>query len=151
MTERVSHVDVPYSADQMFDLVADIEAYPEFIPWCRALRVVKTEANGPLTEKTSDMVVAYKSFREKFRSIATFNHDEYAISAHYLEGPFERLDTDWQFEGMGENGCRIHFRIAFAFRNFLLQATAQMIFDRAFSRMTDAFIERADDLYGNAG
>lgn len=147
MTERRSTTDVPFTPAQMYDLVSDVERYPDFIPWCVALRVVERRAED--RELLADMIVAYKVFREKFRSRVFLDPDARSIDAHYTDGPFERLQTRWRFEERENGGTRIHFYIDFEFRNFLLQATARGVFEKAFTRMTDAFIKRAHALYGD--
>lgn len=131
----------------MFALVADIERYPEFLPWCVALRVVGAEESPPHRFLTADMVVAYKVFREKFRSIVTLDPQRHSIAARYVDGPFRSLTTQWRFEPR-DAGCVVHFEIDFEFRSLLLQATARSVFERAFSRMAEAFAERAEFVYG---
>lgn len=128
----------------MFALVADVERYPEFIPWCVALRVVE-RGEGTLF---ADMVVAYKVFRERFRSRVTLDHDAGRITAEYVDGPFRTLRNEWSFRDRPEGGSTIDFLIDFEFRNFILQATAQTVFDKAFAKMADAFIARATAVYG---
>ncbi|MEM8772827.1 MAG: type II toxin-antitoxin system RatA family toxin [Pseudomonadota bacterium] len=148
MTSRRTKTEAPFSAEQMFDLVADIEAYPEFIPWCAGLRIVDDNVENGRGSLLADMIVAYKVFRERFRSKVTVNKEEGAIDAHYTDGPFERLCTTWRFEEKPDGGSIIHFFIDFKFKNFLLQSTARTVFEKAFMKMTDAFIERAHALYG---
>lgn len=131
----------------MFALVADVERYPEFLPWCVALRVVGAEERPPYRLLTADMVVAYKVFREKFRSIVTLDPKSNRIAARYVDGPFRSLTTEWRFEPR-ETGSVINFAIDFEFRSLLLQATARSVFDRAFSKMAEAFAERAEFVYG---
>lgn len=146
MTARHTQTDVPYTADQMFDLVADVERYPEFLPWCVALRIIERDHKaGTLT---ADMVVAYKVFRERFRSKVTLNRAEKHIEAFYIDGPFRNLENRWRFTDKSEGGSVIDFEISFEFRNFLLQATAQAVFDKAFARMSEAFVKRAEEVYG---
>lgn len=132
----------------MYDLVADVEKYPDFLPWCIALRVLKreeTETGGTLY---AEMVVAYKVFREKFRSSVTFDRKNNVIEAEYLNGPFRNLYNRWQFTDLPEGGSEVDFEIDFEFRSILLQATAQAVFDKAFARMSEAFVNRADEVYG---
>lgn len=149
MTARKTTTDVPYTAEQMFDLVADVKRYPEFLPWCNALRIVKSDVADGQGNMTADMVVAYKVFRERFRSQVSLNRSDKEIEAAYLDGPFRNLENHWRFEDKSEGGSRIHFEIDFEFKNFLLQATAQAVFDKAFSRMSEAFVERAHEVYGD--
>ena len=144
MTFRHTQTDVPYTADQMYALVADVEAYPEFLPWCVGLRIVERGA----ANITADMIVAYKVFRERFRSKVALDRENKRIDVAYVDGPFRNLENRWRFTDKPEGGSVIDFEIKFEFRNFLLQATAQAVFDKAFARMSEAFVKRADDVYG---
>lgn len=144
MTARRTTTGVPYTAAEMFALVADVERYPEFIPWCVALRVVE-RGEGTLF---ADMVVAYKVFRERFRSRVTLDPGAGRITAEYVDGPFRTLKNEWSFADLPEGGSTIDFLIDFEFRNFILQATAQTVFDKAFAKMADAFVARAKAVYG---
>ena len=144
MTSRHTKTEVPYTADQMYALVADVEKYPEFLPWCAGLRVIeRSEAS-----LTADMIVAYKVFRERFRSHVTLDREEKRIDVAYVNGPFSNLENRWRFKDKPEGGSVIEFEIEFEFRNFLLQATAQAVFDKAFARMSEAFVMRAEEVYG---
>jgi coenzyme Q-binding protein COQ10 len=150
VTSRTTSADVPYSAAQMFDLVADVEKYPEFLPWCIALRVLDrniSEAGGKLR---AEMIVSYKVFRERFKSDVSLDAVNKEIDVYYLDGPFRRLHNQWRFEDKADGGSTIHFFIAFEFRNIVLQSTARVVFEKAFARMSEAFVDRADDLYGGA-
>ena len=148
MTNRKTTTVVPYSARQMYALVADVERYPEFIPWCTALRVLERRSEGAQTRLLADMVVAYKVFRERFRSRVVCDDTSLSIDVDYVDGPFRKLVNKWRFSDIAGGGSSIDFEIDFEFRNFVLQTTARTVFDKAFSRMTDAFVERAHDLYG---
>jgi len=132
----------------MFELVADIEQYPSFLPWCVALRVVRRDVVNGADQMLADMVVAYKVFRERFRSEVTLHPERGEIDATYVDGPFERLITNWRFVDRAEGGCDIHFLIDFEFRGFILQTAAATVFEKAFMKMTDAFKERAETVYG---
>lgn len=135
----------------MFDLVADVDRYPEFLPWCVALRVIERDADeGGRGAVLADMVVAYKMFRERFRSRVALDRPAGKIDVEYVSGPFRSLRNCWRFIDKPGGGSVIEFEIDFEFRNFLLQATAQAVFDKAFSRMSGAFVARADDVYGGA-
>lgn len=151
MTSRRTTTDVPFSAQQMYDLVADVELYPQFLPWCVALRVVDRDIENGAGTLGADMVVAYKVFRERFRSKVTLDPAGHAIDAHYVEGPFSALRTRWRFADYAEGGSNIDFFIEFRFRSVLLHTTAMTVFEKAFARMTDAFVERAFEIYGEAG
>lgn len=144
MTARRTTTEVPYSAAEMFALVADVERYPDFIPWCVALRIIERGEGTQL----ADMVVAYKVFRERFRSRVTLDPLAGRITATYVDGPFRTLRNEWAFKDRPEGGSTIDFLIDFEFRNFILQATAQQVFDKAFSKMAEAFVKRAQAVYG---
>lgn len=144
MTARRTKTEVPYSAAEMFALVADVERYPDFIPWCVALRIVE-RGEGTLL---ADMVVAYRVFRERFRSHVTLDPAAGRIAATYVDGPFRTLRNEWTFSDRAGGGSTIDFLIDFEFRNFILQATAQQVFDKAFAKMSDAFVARARAVYG---
>lgn len=146
MTTRQTTTKVPYSASQIYALVADVERYPEFLPWCVALRIIERGQD----RLTADMVVAYKVFRERFRSRVKLDPAAKTIDAAYVDGPFRNLENHWRFVDEPDGGSTIHFEIAFEFKNFLLQATAQAVFDKAFARMSEAFVKRAHDVYGAA-
>lgn len=135
----------------MFNLVADVEKYPEFLPWCLALRILDRKEQGQSETLLAEMVVAYKVFREKFKSEVTLDRDAKIIHARYIDGPFAQLHTRWQFGDTADGGSIVHFFIEFEFRNLLLQTTARAVFERAFAKMSEAFIARADKLYANAG
>ncbi|WDI30780.1 type II toxin-antitoxin system RatA family toxin [Hyphococcus flavus] len=148
MTVRKTTTEVPYTARQMFDLVADVKRYPEFLPWCTALRVVKSDLREGEGTLTADMVVAYAVFRERFRTEVALNREVGEIDVHYLDGPFRNLENQWRFKDKPAGGSIIDFAIDFEFKNVLLQATAQAVFDKAFARMTEAFVKRAEEVYG---
>ena len=147
MTARRVTTIVPHTPDEMFALVADIARYPEFVPHCRALRILADRSIDGQGTLDAEMIVAYQAFRERFRCRVTLDKAARAIGASYLDGPFRTLQTTWRFEPHAE-GCEIDFSIAFEFRSLLLQATAAAVFERAFVRMSDAFVERAAAIYG---
>lgn len=144
MTWRRTTTEVPYSAAEMYALVADIERYPDFIPWCVALRVVERGE----TTLLADMVVAYRVFRERFRSRVTLDPAAGRITAEYVDGPFRMLKNEWSFRDRESGGSIVDFLIDFEFRSLILQATAQTVFEKAFARMSDAFVARAKAVYG---
>jgi len=147
MTKRRTSTNVPFSAEQMFDLVADVEQYPEFIPYCIGLRLVSNNAEEGVGAITADMLVAYNVFREKFRSRAQLDRLNGCIDVEYVRGPFRHLGNKWRFKNNPDGGSNVEFEIDFEFRSFLLQATAQTVFEKAFIKMTDAFVKRAHDVY----
>lgn len=135
---------LPYSAEQMFDLVADVAKYREFLPWVIATRV----RSDSETEMLADMVVGFKAIRESFTSrvIKTRPNE---IAVHYVDGPLSDLDNVWTFRAIDENSCEIDFAVDFEFRNRVFQKLAGQYFDRAFRKMVAAFETRANELYGS--
>jgi coenzyme Q-binding protein COQ10 len=137
----------------MFDLVADIEAYPGFVPLCKALRIRRRseEADGRVI-LIADMEVGYKAIQEKFTSRVTLDRANLAILAEYIDGPFRSLENHWNFtdEGDGTNGplCRVDFAIAYEFKSRMLAALVGGVFDTAFRKFATAFEQRADVVYG---
>lgn len=146
MTARRTQTIVPYSAEEMFDLVADIESYPEFIPYCRALRVLTSSADNGTGALTAEMIVSYYAFRERFKTEVTLDRPQLKIEARYLEGPFRKLHNLWRFRDV-EDGSEIDFTIEFEFRSILLQGLSGAVFEKVFARMTDAFVARAHGVY----
>ena len=136
---------VPYSAVQMFDLVADVASYKEFLPWVIATRV----RSDSETEMVADMVVGFKSLRESFTSKVSKRRPE-MIDVIYVDGPLRDLDNEWHFTDLPEGGCRVDFSVEFAFKNRVFEALAGQYFDRAFRKMVAAFEARAEALYGNS-
>ena len=136
---------VPYSAEQMFDLVADVARYKEFLPWVIATRV----RSDSETEMVADMVVGFKSLRESFTSKVSKRRPE-MIDVIYVDGPLRDLDNEWHFTDLPEGGCRVDFSVEFAVKNRVFEALAGQYFDRAFRKMVAAFEARAEALYGNS-
>ena len=134
---------LPYSCEQMFDLVADVGRYGEFLPWVVATRVRSDSEH----EMTADMLVGFKAIREKFTSRVTKDRPN-RIDVHYMDGPLRDLDNSWVFRPTEDGGCEIDFCVQFTFRNAVFEALAGQYFDRAFRKMVEAFEKRADDLYG---
>lgn len=134
---------LPYSPEQMFDLVADVARYPEFLPWVVATRI----RSDSETEMVADMLVGFKAIREKFTSKVVKSRP-HSIDVHYVDGPLRDLDNNWKFRPMDDGGCEVEFCVDFTFRNAVFEAMAGQYFDRAFRRMVDAFEKRADELYG---
>jgi coenzyme Q-binding protein COQ10 len=133
---------LPFSASQMFDLVADIERYPEFLPWVQALRVKGREGDVV----TADMVVGFKMVRERFTSRVTLARPE-RIVVNYIAGPLKYLQNDWSFRDV-PGGCEIDFLVDFEFQNKMFERLAGMFFGEALRRMVSAFETRAAALYG---
>jgi len=137
--------ELPYSAEQMFDLVADVARYREFLPWVIATRI----RSNSESEMVADMVVGFKSFRESFTSRVTKRRPE-MIDVIYVDGPLRDLDNEWHFTNLPEGGCRIDFSVEFTFKNRVFEALAGQYFDRAFRKLVSAFEARAEALYGSS-
>jgi coenzyme Q-binding protein COQ10 len=136
---------LPYSAEQMFDLVADVARYGEFLPWVVATRV---RSNSD-TEMVADMLVGFKSLREKFTSKVVKQRPS-RIEVIYVDGPMRDLDNVWTFRNLPEGGSEVDFCVDFSFRNKMFEMLAGQYFDRAFRKMVAAFEERAHQLYGSS-
>ena len=141
---------VPFSPRQMFDLVADVERYPEFLPFCEALAVKQRDRDGGKDSLIADMSVGYMAIRETFTTRVTFDPAQLAVQAQGTEasrGPFRQLENRWQFRA-APGGCDVDFFIAYEFKSMMLQMLVGALFDRAFRRYTLAFEDRARAIYG---
>ena len=132
-----------YTPKQLFDLVVDIEKYPEFLPWCVAARIRKCDGDTIF----ADLVIGYKLFRERFTSQVTLSAPG-RIDVTYSEGPFKHLNNHWIFVEGVDGGCDIDFFVEFELRSRLLEKIIGIVFNEAIQRMVSAFERRADDLYG---
>ncbi len=139
---------LPYTAEQMYALVADVARYPEFIPWTTAARVRSVTPEGDHEVMMADLVVGFKMFREKFLSRVTMWPEARKIDTEYVDGPFKHMISNWEFEDMVEGGCAVRFKVDFEFKNRLLQGAAGMFFHEAMTRIVRAFEKRAATLYG---
>ena len=140
---------LPYTPDQMYDLVADVESYPKFLPWTAAARLRNREDHGDHTVLLADLVVSFKVFRETFGSRVTLWPEQKAIDTEYIDGPFKHLNSRWEFSEVPE-GCKVHFHVDFEFKNRVLQGAAGMFFNQAMQTIVKAFERRAKELYGPA-
>ncbi len=138
---------VPFSADQMFAVVADIECYPEFLPLCEGLVVHSREQSGTTTKLIATMSIGYKAIRENFKSRVTLKPQQHQIVVSYLDGPFEHLENQWTFRDIG-NGSEVSFFIDYAFASRMLGMLMGAVFDKAVRKYADAFEDRARHLYG---
>ena len=134
---------LPYSCEQMYDLVADVGRYAEFLPWVVAVRV-KSDSES---EMIADLLVGFKAIREKFTSRVQKHRPDH-INVHYIDGPLRDLNNSWNFRPVEGGGCEVDFAVDFTFRNPVFEALAGQYFDRAFRRMVEAFEKRAAELYG---
>lgn len=137
---------MPHSAAQMYDLVSDVSRYPEFLPWVSAIRIRKDGEH----EMLADMIVGFKSLRETFSS-RVVKTPKTSIIVDYLDGPMKHLQNAWVFEDLAGGGSVVDFTVDFSFRNRVFEALAGQFFDSALRKMTTAFIDRADVLYGVDG
>jgi coenzyme Q-binding protein COQ10 len=148
MPEFTTRRRVKHAASDMFDLVADVERYPEFVPLCRTLKVRKRVPEPEGVEVLiADMTVAYKLVREAFTSRVTLDRPNLQILVEYLEGPFSHLENRWAFHPLSERKCEIEFFISYQFRNRALGLLMGAMFDAAFRRFAAAFERRADKVY----
>ncbi len=134
--------DLPYTPEQLFDLVADVEKYPEFLPWCISCDVTKREGNVIY----ADLVIGYKMVREKFGSKVTLTRPDH-IHVEYLSGPMKHLSNHWHFTRKTEGVCSLDFYVDFEFKNFLFQRLMGVFFNEIVRRMVAAFEGRARALY----
>jgi coenzyme Q-binding protein COQ10 len=142
---------VQHHAADMFDLVADVERYPDFVPLCERLIVRKREQTGDgRTILIVDMTVAYKVFRERFASKVTLDRANLQILVEYLDGPFSSLENRWRFIPANERACEVEFFIAYEFRSRMLGMLMGSVFETAFRRFAEAFERRADAIFGRA-
>jgi len=137
---------LPYSQKQLFDLVAEVDRYPEFLPWCTACRITRREGDSFY----ADLIVRFKVFSERFASKVTL-HDYDQIDVEYIDGPFRYLNNHWRFVPQDDGSCVIDFFVDFEFRSRMLQALIGLLFNEAVSRMVGAFEARARALYGEPG
>jgi coenzyme Q-binding protein COQ10 len=145
MTQHSETRIVPYTADLMFSVVADVERYPEFLPWVVALRVKSRQMEGGREILLAEMAVGYRALRERYTSRVTLDRDARCIDVVAIDGPFHRLENHWQFTPQ-DKSVRVDFAVAFEFSNRLLQKAAGGAFEKVLLKMTDAFEARAASL-----
>lgn len=134
---------LPYSVEKVYQVVADVRRYPEFLPWCSACRITRQSGRT----FWSEMTISFKVYRETFTSKVTLSpYDQ--IDVEYVDGPFRYLKNEWTFEPDGKGGCYINFYIDFEFKSRMLQKLIGIVFNEAVQRMTRAFERRAHELYG---
>ena len=147
----ISHSEtrtLSYSAEQMFNLVSDIERYPEFIPWCEAVRINSCDLIHKRNIKivNADMVVSFKVFRDTLTSEVTIDKKSNTVNVEYINGPFTFLKNQWLFKNL-ENQCEISFYVEFEFKSKIMQRVVGLIFHEAMKRIVKAFEKRARELY----
>lgn len=138
---------LPYTARQMYDLVADVARYPEFLPWCSAARIrsLRDIEGGQVMD--AELVISFKVFREKFGSRVELYPDRRHIDTRYIDGPFKHMVSTWDFRD-AEGGCEVDFHVDFEFRNRVLQGVIGLVFNEAMQRVVRAFERRAQQIYG---
>lgn len=151
MTSFRTRHRVVHSASQMFDLVADVESYPEFVPLCVGLQVRTREAIPAGERLVADMAVAYGPFRETFTSRVQLDKRSPAIRVEYIDGPFRYLRNDWRFLPLPGGNCEVDFAIDYELKSLPLQMLVGTLFDKAFRKLSTAFEARADQIYGRTG
>ncbi len=137
---------LPYTPEQLFDLVADIDSYSEFLPWCAASRVRRRDGN----ELHADLVIGFKMFREKYTSKVTLDRPQ-RIDVEYLQGPFKYLNNHWEFAPSEDGGTLLDFYVDFEFKSAILQKMIGMVFNEAVKLMVGSFESRARQIYGDNG
>ncbi len=140
---------LPYTAQQMYDLVADVARYPEFLPWTAAARIrSRTMRDDGAEVMEADLVISFKVFRERFGSRVILHPAQMRIETEYLDGPFRHMKSDWSIRDLPQGGCEVKFFVDFEFRNLILQKLIGVVFDEAMRRVVRAFEQRAAKLYG---
>lgn len=142
--KHIEQKDLPYTAEQMYALVADVARYKEFVPWCIASRINKRDGDDTFY---ADLVIGYKLIRERFSSKVMLEENK-QITIEYLKGPLQHLQNHWRFIPDPDGGCTIDFNVEFEFKNKALQGLAQVFFQEVVKRMTNAFEARAEEVYG---
>lgn len=140
---------VGYDAGDMFALVADVDSYSDFLPWCAASRIARRRAVAEGEVLEADLVISFRVFRETFTSRVTLRPGEGSIDVEYLDGPFHFLDTRWRLRDLGPGRCEVDFRVEFEIRNRLLDRLVGSLFQRAMEKVVGAFERRAAELYGS--
>lgn len=144
-TASIEHI-LPYTPEQMFNLVADIERYPEFLPWCTGARVWDRSEESML----ADLLIGFKGFQGKYTSRVLLDREEGEISVELVHGPFKHLYNGWKFT-RHPDGVRVEFDLDFELKSKILQGMLGFVFEDAFKKMLTAFEERAKKLYGKEG
>jgi len=135
---------VPYSASQMFDLVAEVDRYPEFMPWCGGARVLSRDEHGMMASVT----IAFAGLRQQFTTRNTHDYPN-RIDLNLVDGPFSMLAGHWRFQPLGEDGCKVLFTMEYAFSSRTLEALVGPVFNRVASSFIDSFTRRAQACYGD--
>ena len=147
MPKQEESKTVNYSKDQMFDLVADIDRYYEFLPWCNNSKIINTSIKDDIKIVIADLEIGYDQFVYTYRSEVKLHKDKSEINVRNLDGPFKYLENNWKFVTVNEYKCEIQFKIDFELNITLFDILMRKFFDLAFQKMVDAFISRANEIY----
>ena len=147
MPKQEESKTVNYSKDQMFDLVADIDRYDEFLPWCNNSKIINTSIKDDIKIVIADLEIGYDQFVYTYRSEVKLHKDKSVINVRNLDGPFKYLENNWKFVTVNESECEIQFKIDFELNITLFDILMRKFFDLAFQKMVDAFISRANEIY----
>ena len=147
MPKQEESKTVNYSKDQMFDLVADIDRYDEFLPWCNNSKIINTSIKDDIKIVIADLEIGYDQFVYTYRSEVKLHKDKSEINVRNLDGPFKYLENNWKFVTVNESDCEIQFKIDFELNIKLFDALITKFFDKAFQKMVDSFHQRAKDIY----
>ena len=147
MPKQEESKTVNYSKDQMFDLVADIDRYDEFLPWCNNSKIINTMIKDDIKIVIADLEIGYDQFVYTYRSEVKLHKDKSEINVRNLDGPFKYLENNWKFVTVNESECEIQFKIDFELNITLFDILMRKFFDLAFQKMVDAFISRANEIY----
>ena len=138
---------VSFTKDQMFDLVADINNYSEFLPWCNKSSIIKQESNDDTFNVIADLEIGYGQFIYTYRSNVTMDKNKNYIKVNHLEGPFNYLENEWKFEEISKTSSKIIFSIDFELNIKIFDVLITKFFDKAFQKMVNSFHQRAEDIY----
>ena len=147
MPKQEESKTVSYTKEQMFDLVADIDRYDEFLPWCNNSKIISSSTEGDKQIIIADLEIGYDQFVYTYRSEVKLHKDKTEINVRNLDGPFKYLENNWKFNTVSEHECEIQFSIDFELNISLLDMLMKRFFDLAFQKMVDAFISRANEIY----
>jgi coenzyme Q-binding protein COQ10 len=147
MPKQEESKTVSYTKEQMFDLVADIDRYDEFLPWCNNSKIISSSTEGDKQIIIADLEIGYDQFVYTYRSEVKLHKDKTEINVRNLDGPFKYLENNWKFNTLSEHECEIQFNIDFELNISLLDMLMKKFFDLAFQKMVDAFISRANEIY----
>ena len=147
MPKQKESKTVCYTKEQMFDLVADIDRYDEFLPWCNNSKIINTKKEGDKKIVIADLEIGYDQFVYTYRSEVKLYEDKSQINVRNLDGPFKYLENSWRFTAVNDFECEIQFSIDFELNVSLLDILMKKFFDLAFQKMVDAFVARANEIY----